>query len=216
MGSIGIYEADNELELDVFYRKVKQAVFRSPLLKYEATQDREQCVIVQKKIEGQEYGLDVINDLNRNYQTTIVKRKIAMRAGETDCAQIENIPELKALGEQLSKALGHIANLDVVVFLENGNPYVLEMNARFGGGYPFSHLAGVDLPQAIVNWLRGETSQVELLDTKTSCRSQRLGHQKIKLTVSAFTGFWFNDSFGIDDKLHYAKKLEKIGWMSVL
>lgn len=177
MGSIGIYEADNELELEVFYNKVKQAIFKSPLLKYEAAQDYEQCVIIQEKIDGQEYGIDVINDLNKNYQTTIVRRKIAMRAGETDCAQIEDIPEIKALGEQLSKTLGHIANLDVDVFLKNGKPYILEMNARFGGGYPFSHLAGVDLPQAIVNWLRGETLQAELLDAKTGV----IGHKDLAI-----------------------------------
>ena len=30
------------------------------------------------------------------------------------------------------------------------------MNARFGGGYPFSHISGVNLPSAIVKWLSSE------------------------------------------------------------
>lgn len=97
---------------------------------------------------GQEYGLDVINDLEGNYQNTIVKQKYAMRSGETDCALTVRWEEADKLGKTLSILLHHIGNLDVDVFKVEEKIYVLEMNARFGGGYPFSHLAGVDLPQA--------------------------------------------------------------------
>jgi hypothetical protein len=33
---------------------------------------------------------------------------------------------------------------------------VLEINLRFGGGYPVSHLAGADFPAAILAMARGE------------------------------------------------------------
>ena len=120
-------------------------------------------------ITGQEYGMDIINDLDGNYQNTIVKKKIAMRSGETDCAQTVDFPEVKLIGERLSKLLKHIANLDCDAFIdENGDVYILEMNARFGGGYPFSHLAGVNLPKAIVKWLNKEEVSVDNLLTATS------------------------------------------------
>ena len=86
----------------------------------------------------------------------IVKRKLAMRAGETDCAETIENESLNNLGEIIGKTLRHISNLDMDVFLVDGTPYILEMNARFGGGYPFSHLAGVTLPLAIIKCILGQ------------------------------------------------------------
>lgn len=153
MGSIGVYIADNKEELDVFYAKVKRDI-ASSYLKYESTQDTEKSVLIQQMIDGQEYGLDVINDLKGNYKNTIVRMKYAMRSGETDCALIVDNEKIKAVGEKLSATLKHIGNLDSDVFVSNDNNiFVLELNARFGGGYPFSHMAGVNLPKTIINWL---------------------------------------------------------------
>jgi carbamoyl-phosphate synthase large subunit len=47
--------------------------------------------------------------------------------------------------------LKHRGNLDVdVIVAEDNEPYILELNCRFGGGYPFSHLAGVNFPKALI------------------------------------------------------------------
>lgn len=158
MGSLAIYEAENIQELEVFYEKSKKKI-QSSYLRYEAGQDLEHCVMIQQKLQGQEYGLDIINDLQGNYHTTIVKHKHAMRSGETDCAETVDQPELIKLGERLGNLLHHRGNLDVDVFLPKGfcakretSPVILELNARFGGGYPFSHMAGVNLPLAMIRW----------------------------------------------------------------
>ncbi len=157
MGSIGVYVAENLNELDIFFAKVKRDIQQS-YLKYESCAEINSAVLVQQMLQGQEYGLDVINDINGVYVTTFVKEKIAMRSGETDIARTVNSELLSSLGENLSMSLGHRANLDVDVFLVDNKPYVLEMNARFGGGYPFSHLAGANLPKAILSWLDGKTA----------------------------------------------------------
>ena len=36
------------------------------------------------------------------------------------------------------------------------------MNARFGGGYPFSYMSGVNLPEAIVRWEQGKEIDTQL------------------------------------------------------
>lgn len=172
MGSISIFEAENKEELRLFYQKIKRNI-QNTYLKYESAAEQDACVLIQEKLRGQEYGLDVINDLQGIYQNTICKKKCAMRSGETDTAiTIEN-ELLKKTGEKLSNTLHHIGNLDTDAFIVDGKVYVLEMNARFGGGYPFSHMAGVDLPKAIVTWLEGEEIDKEILIAQNSVISQK-------------------------------------------
>ncbi len=163
MGSISIFKADNEEELKVFYKKVKREVKES-YLKFESQIDFEHPVIIQEYLDGQEYGLDIINDLEKNYVATFVKMKTAMRSGETDGAITEKNDLLEETGEQIAKTLGHIANLDTDCFIVDSKPYVLEMNCRFGGGYPFSHLARANLPGAILKWIKDEDGKDELKD----------------------------------------------------
>ena len=163
MGSIGIYEAENEDELEVFYAKLKREIFQT-YLRYESQESIDSCVIIQEKILGKEYGCDVLNDLHKNYVCTIAKQKKAMRAGETDIAEIVDSSIFEPVTRLISKRLGHIANLDVDCFVTDSNEiYVLEMNCRFGGQYPFSHVSGVNFPKQILLWLEGKGTQPELI-----------------------------------------------------
>ena len=172
MGSISVYQADCREEMEVFAGKCRRGIQES-YLKYEAMADQERCVLFQQKIKGLEYGLDVINDLEGRYCTTIVKKKTAMRSGETDAAETVEDRELSALGERLGTLIRHRGNLDVDVLEEDGRYYVLEMNARFGGGYPFSHAAGVNLPLALVLWAMGRELPPGLLTARTGVKAQK-------------------------------------------
>lgn len=164
-GSIAMSIAEDEMALLYYFRRNTRTINKS-YLKYEsATVDEK--IIYQECLQGQEYGADIICDLEGNYRNAIIKKKIAMRAGETDIAELVDEPAIHAEVERLGKLTGHIANMDCDVFLVDGKPYILEMNARFGGGYPFSHMGGCDLPGAIVKWAEGDRVDDSMFAVKT-------------------------------------------------
>lgn len=163
-GSIGIEFVRERRELLDVYEIVRRKVARSILANASSKTEE---ILIQEAIVGNEYGLDVMNDLDGRCVAVSVKRKLAMRAGETDKAVTVDNPEIREIGRKIADALKHVANLDCDVLERAGTYFVLEMNPRFGGGYPFSQEAGVDLPLAILKWMRGESVPASLLEAKT-------------------------------------------------
>ena len=171
MASIGIYTANTVLELEVLYKKLYGEIFKT-YLKYESSADFDACILIQKAIKGQEYGLEILNDLHGEYVTVFAKKKVAMRAGETDIALTVNPSPFEDIAKLISSKLRHIGILDIDCFVtENGEVFVLEMNCRFGGQYPFTHLSGVDVPRQIVAWLDGGNTHPEWLSQRDGVQS---------------------------------------------
>ena len=162
-GSIGIEFAYSMEELEDVYEILLKKIKKSILATASQGDD---YILIQQKIDGQEYGMDVMNDLNGNNRGVSVKMKLGMRAGETDKAKTVDNAEIRTIGQILGNNLHHIGNLDVDVFEQNGNYYVLELNPRFGGGFPFSYEAGVNFPGAIIKWLKGEDFDERMLQPR--------------------------------------------------
>ena len=99
--------------------------------------------------------MDVLNDFQGNHFGTYVREKLAMRSGETDKAISVIDERFHVLGRKLGEALKHMGNMDCDVFEKDGELYVLELNPRFGGGYPFSHEAGMNTAAVYLEWLKG-------------------------------------------------------------
>ena len=70
------------------------------------------------------------------------------------------------MGKCLGENLKHVGNLDCDILEQDGKYYVLELNPRFGGGYPFSHEAGANLPGAIIRWCQGEDVDDAMLHSR--------------------------------------------------
>lgn len=118
------------------------------------TEHAAQLIVIQQKVRGKEFGLDVIADLQGNYVGVLAREKLSMRAGETDKACSVDPASFSELGSQLTEALRHRGSVDVDVIVDGkGQPWVIDINPRLGGGYPFNHLAGADLPGTYLSWL---------------------------------------------------------------
>ena len=163
-GSIGLESIADMEELEICHRLLTKKIKKSILATASVGED---FIIIQEKLTGKEYGLDVMNDLNGNNVGVSVKQKLAMRAGETDKAITVDLPEVRNMGCLIGESLGHIGNLDVDVMERTDGAYcVLELNPRFGGGYPFSHEAGVNMVKAIIQWIKGEDVDPAILIPK--------------------------------------------------
>jgi carbamoyl-phosphate synthase large subunit len=127
-----------------------------------------QSLAVQPAIPGIEYGMDVVSDFAEQFAAVLVRRKIRMRGGETDQASSEPAERFNAIGAKIAAAVPHIGLIDTDVIEDpDGRLWLIDINPRFGGGYPFSHLAGADAPSAYVRWSRGLDSAASLLGYKT-------------------------------------------------
>lgn len=159
-GSIGIEFVDNLDEMEVVYnllhKKIKESILST------ASQG-DDYILIQEKISGLEYGLDIMNDLSGRNMAVSVKQKLSMRAGETDKAVTVDNADIRNIGKTIGSELKHIGNLDCDILERDGKYYVLELNPRFGGGYPFSHEAGVNMPKAIIEWSKGNDVDSSML-----------------------------------------------------
>jgi len=120
----------------------------------------EDDLMIQEFMDGQEIGADVYIDLISGEVVSILtKKKIKMRAGETDKAVSFKDPELFALIEKFVNEAGYRGQIDIDIFDINGKYYISEVNPRFGGGYPHAYESGCDHMKLILNNLNGIANQ---------------------------------------------------------
>lgn len=110
----------------------------------------------QERIQGQEYGMDVLCGLDGRFLHACARKKLLMRAGETDKAISLPGADAIELGKFIADRLGHVGNLDLD-YLEttSGDRYFIDFNPRFGGGYPFTHASGFDYLRRMVELTLG-------------------------------------------------------------
>ncbi|WP_035695029.1 ATP-grasp domain-containing protein [Flavobacterium soli] len=152
--SIGIDFPKDKEELELSF-KLQHKRLRETILSNVSEQDIENAILIQEKMNGNEFGMDILNDFEGNYIGSFVRQKLSMRAGETDKAISIIDMRFEIIGKQISENLKHIGNLDCDIFVVDNDLYVLELNPRFGGGYPFSHEAGVNTPAIYIDLLNG-------------------------------------------------------------
>lgn len=119
----------------------------------------EDGLMIQEFLDGQEIGADVYIDMVSHEVVSIfTKKKLKMRAGETDKAVSFKDEKLFTLIERFVKDAGYNGQIDIDIFDVNGEYYISEVNPRFGGGYPHAFESGADHMKLIVNNLEGNAN----------------------------------------------------------
>lgn len=116
----------------------------------------EEDLMIQEFLNGQEIGADVYIDLiSGEVVSVFTKKKIKMRAGETDKAVSFKDPKLFDMIEKFVLEAGYRGQIDIDIFEIDGQYYISEVNPRFGGGYPHAYECGCDHMKLILNNLNG-------------------------------------------------------------
>lgn len=121
----------------------------------------EKKYIYQPFIDGSEYGIDAYFDMITGELVSVfMKKKIAMRAGETDKAVSVKSEQVLNEVKKLTNIKGLYGPIDVDVFVsKSGEVFINEINPRFGGGHPHAYGCGVNFMKLILNNLEGKMNE---------------------------------------------------------
>jgi carbamoyl-phosphate synthase large subunit len=113
--------------------------------------------IIQPIIKGEEFCLDIINDLDRNYVTSLIRKRYVMGKQETETAETIIDESINEVSRKISQAVKHQGSIDVELIKSKNKLYVIDINVRFGGSYIFSHMSGANIPAALIAWRNNKT-----------------------------------------------------------
>jgi carbamoyl-phosphate synthase large subunit len=117
-------------------------------------------VMVQKLMDGPEFSIDCLSDLDARCLNAIPRTMIESRGGESIKGTVIADPELIALGRRVVEALGVRGACTVQVFRDSQVGLgITDVNTRFGGAFPapmYAALPGRTYPELIVRMARGQ------------------------------------------------------------
>lgn len=120
-------------------------------------------LMIQEFLEGQEIGADVYVDMISGEVVSIfTKKKIKMRAGETDKSVSFKDEQLFSLIEQFIHESEFRGPVDMDIFDVDGKYYISEVNPRFGGGYPHAYECGCNHMKMICENLQGRVNKKQI------------------------------------------------------
>nr|WP_228530833.1 MULTISPECIES: ATP-grasp domain-containing protein [Myxococcaceae] len=114
--------------------------------------------IVQAVAPGHEYTVDFLADRAGRCRCTVPRRRLEVRGGEVSKGMTVRSEVLEALAWRVCERLpGAYGTLNVQLFLDeaSGTVNVIEINARFGGGFPLAWEAGAHLPRWMIEEVLG-------------------------------------------------------------
>lgn len=143
--SIGVTQVKNAKELKFFKDYIPNA-------------------IIQEFVVGQEYTLDILVDFKGEVRSVVPRLRIETRAGEISKGMTVKNPAIIAAGKKVVESLpGALGCITIQCFLlPNGDIKFIEINPRFGGGFPLSFQAGANFPRWIIEMMLGKEPEITI------------------------------------------------------
>jgi carbamoyl-phosphate synthase large subunit len=110
----------------------------------------------------QEYSVDAYYDKNNVLKCLVPRRRIEIRGGEISKGRTEKGVFYNILKEKLHYIKGAVGCLTIQFFVSRTSDCILgiEINPRFGGGFPLSYASGANYPSYIIHeYLMNEAIQ---------------------------------------------------------
>lgn len=124
----------------------------------------EQPYLVQSIAKGYEYTVDLFVDESGSCRCAVPRRRIETRAGEISKGVTERNEVVIDLAKRVCGALpGARGVMNIQIFHESktNECEIIELNTRFGGGYPLTHESGANYIRWLVEEARGESSTID-------------------------------------------------------
>ena len=127
---------------------------------------RTESPIVQELASGKEFTVNFFVDERRRCLFSVPHLRVETRGGEVSKCVTVKQPRLMELAAELGRCLPDAwGPMCFQAFVdESGAPRIIELNARFGGGYPVAHRAGADFIQCLVARVQGAAVPVPTED----------------------------------------------------
>lgn len=123
----------------------------------ELTCCRTEGLILQELISGSEHTVNVFVDGQSHCLCAVPHLRMEVRGGEVSKGITVRNPGMIALVSRIAETLpGAYGAMNIQCFLTpGGGVVIIEMNVRFGGGYPLSHRAGAHMTTWLIEEAMG-------------------------------------------------------------
>jgi carbamoyl-phosphate synthase large subunit len=113
--------------------------------------------VFQEFIQGDEFTVDTFIDKNGNVISIVPRQRLEVRAGEVSKAKaVKDKRIIKAIKELCSKLDGTYGCITIQLFRTDDRIVFIEINPRFGGGYPLSPRAGANFAKNLIKDYLGD------------------------------------------------------------
>lgn len=158
----GISNIKSDLEFPVIlkprYGDGGKGVFRcKDLEELEFFAKRINFPIVQQFINGSEVTIDVFGDGSGSVFSLVPRKRLKVRAGEVERAVTIDDELFREHIIRIASKFKPFGPINIQCIVTSEVPFFIEINARFGGGYPLSDKAGAKFPNLLLDLVNGKS-----------------------------------------------------------